>query len=149
MLRTTFLTVSDGFADFGGGILNSGNLTVRNVVLSNNRGIYAGGAIENYGTLTLDKSLVTGNGRPDYYASDRVVSSTEGGGIYSFYNSSLTITDSTVSGNFANRGGGIYATSAAITNTTIGDNRVVMRFCDEDGLGGGLYLDSGWGDDTD
>ena len=90
------LTVSDGFADFGGGILNSGNLTVRNVVLSNNRGIYTGGAIENRGTLTLDRSLVTGNGRPEAYANDRYILDMSGGGIYSYYAISLTITDSTI-----------------------------------------------------
>ncbi len=134
------LTVSDGFADWGGGISNSGNLTVRNVVLSNNRGIYGGGAIMNYGTLTLDKSLVTGNGngRQDDYTR---VYSTEGGGIHSSSNTSLTITDSTVSGNNSNRGGGIYATSATITNSTIGDNRVFDGGPVIDSYGGGLFID--------
>ena len=136
------LTLSDGFADVGGGIRNEGNLTVRNVVLSNNRGITEGGAIWNSGTLTLDKSRLTGNGKPIYYAEDRLVFVTYGGGIYSRFDASLTITDSTVSGNNSNQGGGIYATSAAITNTTIGDNRVVNGVVHGDGLGGGLFLDS-------
>ena len=134
------LTVSDGCADTGGGIVNGGNLTVRNVVLSNNHAVYSGGGIDNYGTLTLDKSRVTGNGRADYYASDRLLFFTDGGGIYSVYNNaSLTITDSTVSGNNASQGGGIYAASATITNTTISDNLVGNLF--NDALGGGLFLD--------
>ena len=138
------LTVSDGFADTGGGISNGGNLTVRNVVLSNNRGIYTGGAIENYGTLTLDRSLVTGNGRPKAYAEAQNSYVTNGGGIWSSPGSSLTITDSTVSGNNATRGGGIYAYgTSVITNSTIGDNSVINGVLYGDGLGGGLYLNSG------
>ena len=136
------LTVSDGFADFGGGIRNEGNLTVRNVVLSNNHGVYSGGGIGNYGTLTLDKSLVTGNGKPDYYAYDRLVFVTDGGGIHSVYNNaSLTITDSTVSGNNASQGGGIYVASATITNSTISDNRITNSVISGAGLGGGFFLD--------
>ncbi len=135
------LTVSDGFGLWGGGIQNSGNLTVRNVVLRNNRGIYSGGGIANYGTLTLDRTLVTGNGSSGDYAYDRRVFGFEGGGIRSDPNASLTINDSTVSGNNADQGGGIYAHSATITNSTISDNRAINRTPMNPSYGGGIYLD--------
>lgn len=125
------LTVSDGYADAGGGISNRGNLTVRNAVITNNHTTGPGGGISSGGTLTLVNSSVTGNG------DDNV---SQGGGIY-FDGSSLIITDSTVSGNYAVEAGGIYAdytSSVTITNSTIGNNVT------DDGFGGGgLYLNGG------
>ncbi len=126
------LTISEGR---GGGIGNAGNLTVRNAVIKNNQSEGFGGGINSSGTLTLVNSVVTGNGEVGfgYFNGDSF-----GGGIY-FSGTSLTITDSTVAGNSADVGGGIYVTnggSASMTNSTIGDNTAMG------GYGGGLHLNN-------
>jgi hypothetical protein len=123
---------ADGYPDGGGGILNSGNLTVRNAVIRNNRTPGPGGGIESEGTLTILNSVVTGNGQS---ADGQLNGISQGGGIY-FTGLSLTITDSEVSGNQADVGGGIWAnyySPVTITNSTIRDNKSVFR-------AGGLYV---------
>lgn len=58
------LTIRDGvrgFNDSGGGISNSGTLTVRNCTLVNNSAAALGSAIFNFGTLTVLNCTVTGN----------------------------------------------------------------------------------------
>src|SRR5262249_52649276 len=67
---------------YGGGILNSGTLTVNGCLLSGNSGYYGGG-IYNAGTLTVSGSTVTQN--TARYA---------GGGIYNA--GTLTVLNSTV-----------------------------------------------------
>jgi hypothetical protein len=70
-------------------------------------------------------------------ANGAVSGSMTGGGIYNGY-AKLTITNSTISGNSADEGGGIYtfgdlpATGTDITNSTISGNTA-------DTLGGGIY----------
>lgn len=64
------LTIRDGDApDYGGGICNSGVLTVTASTLSGNvaRGelLAGGGAIYNRGTMTLDRSVLSGNSSND------------------------------------------------------------------------------------
>jgi hypothetical protein len=133
------LTISDGYADGGGGILNGGNLTVRNAVITNNHTDGLGAGILSGGTLTLVNSIVTGNGDPTEEVQG---SPSQGGGIF-FGGTLLTITDSTVSGNQANHGGGIYLDyggSVSITNSTIREN---VASSGAGGLGGGLYVADG------
>jgi hypothetical protein len=87
------------------------------------------------GTLTLVNSIVTGNSDPTDWQSNL----SQGGGIY-FGGTLLTITDSTVSGNQANDGGGIYVDyggSVSMTNSTVRENNASW------GSGGGLYLAEG------
>ena len=81
------------------------NLTIRNGSAS---GIY------NSGTLTISKSIITGNAA--FY---------QGGGIYNDMHSMLTIIRSTISGNVASDGGGIYNFYATlrINNSTVSENR--------------------------
>lgn len=80
-----------------------------------------GGGINNFGTLTLNNSLVTGN-----------VSSWMGGGIYN--HNTLTLNNTTVSGNSAGSGGsgggggaGIenYSGTATLNNSTVSDNTII------------------------
>ena len=86
----------------GGGIINnSGNITIQNgsVVSNNTAGnTYAGGGIRNTGTLKIDKSTISSN------------SARNGAGVYN-YNGTLTVQNSSViSGNTAtNKGGGVYS----------------------------------------
>ena len=105
------LTITGGQADRGGGILNSGTLTVTNSTLSANSAIDGGGGIFNYsGTLTVTNSILNAN------------SAIDGGGIGNF--GTLTVTNSTLSANSARSGGGgIYNRgNVTITSSTLSVN---------------------------
>jgi len=125
----------------GGGIVNDGNLTVENSVLSGNTsgqggGLYnpgtvtiinttvggsgdgegnigtdGGGGLFNVGTMTVTDSFVIGNDGTTY-----------GGGLFNWIGGMLTISNSTVSGNSANEGGGLHnkeGSTAIIQNGSI------------------------------
>ncbi len=134
------LTISNGNAsvDFGGGIDNgsAGTVNVTNSTISGNTAAVGGGGIFHFGTGTLNvtNSTISGN------------SAAEGGGIRLFPSSgSVNVTNSTVSGNTATGdGGGIinYNSTLTISNSTITNNRA-----DNDnngsGTGGGINRNSG------
>ena len=82
------VAISGGVADYGGGILNSGRLTLTDCVLSSNAATMFGGAIFNSGTLRLVRSVVTTN-----------VAEYRAGAIHSETGSTLTIDHSTLSDN--------------------------------------------------
>src|SRR5262249_58712842 len=69
------------------------------------------------GTLAITGSTIRDNG------------AYEGGGIASFHPSdvSLTITDSIVSANSANFGGGIYATTVEMSGSLVADNAAMYE----------------------
>jgi len=98
----------------GGGIVNSGQLTLTDCMISNNTATYLavggrGGGIFNSGLLSLTRVSVTSN-----FASEL------GGGIYS--SGFLTMTQSVLAGN---PGGGLYnetSGNASIERTTITGN---------------------------
>jgi hypothetical protein len=129
------LTISNGaVTEAGGGISNSGTLTVINSTLSGNMagsggGIVipgntgysgSGGGIFNAGTLTVTDSTLSGNS---------AVESGFGGGISN--SGTLTVTDSTLSGNYAVDGGGISNSGAlTVTDSTLSGN--------SGGYGGGI-----------
>lgn len=106
----------------GGGVRNEGTLLIADSVVTGNRAT-RGAGIGNYnGTLSVQRSVITGNG-------DAATQS--GGGIanYSYYDpASISVTDSTVSGNRATSGGGINnhaydgVASALISRSTISGN---------------------------
>lgn len=92
---------------YGGGIFNSGTLTLTNSIVSSNMAFYNGGGIlnESSGTLTLTNSTVSGN------------TGTFGGGILN--DGTLTFTNSTISGNTAStNGGGIFNEGVGTINLT-------------------------------
>lgn len=101
---------------FGGGIHNSGTLTLTNSTVSDNIardpfGGNGGGILNQTGaTLALTNSTVSGN-----------TATLQGGGIFS--NGTLTITNSTFSNNSASNGGGIASFGTAqLVNTIIANN---------------------------
>jgi len=106
----------------GGGVRNEGTLLIADSVVTGNRAT-RGAGIGNYnGTLSVQRSFITGNG-------DAVTQS--GGGIhnYSYYDpASVSVMDSTVSGNRATSGGGVNnhaydgMASAVISGSTISGN---------------------------
>jgi hypothetical protein len=122
----------------GGGIYNTGTLTINNVTLTANSvasGNQArGGGIFSDGTLTINNSAISGNTAAGTYAGI-------GGGIYN--SGTMTINDSTLSGNTASGagayGGGIsnLAGKATINNSTISSNTASGNFAS--GVGGGIY----------
>jgi predicted outer membrane repeat protein len=123
-------TVQGNMAFFSaGGILNTGMLTITGSTISGNRTDNpghtggSGGGIVNYGTLTIQDSTISGNTAPggDFEGY--------GGGIYGDNN---TITNSTITGNSARRGGGV-AGGGNIAHTTFSNNSASQA-------GGAIYL---------
>ncbi len=104
------LTISNGNSILGGGIRNSGTLTVTNSTLSGNTASGdSGGGIYNNGTLTVTNTTLSGN------------TATFGGGIAN--NGTLTLTNSTLSGNTVTNGGGIFNSGTlTLTNSTLSNN---------------------------
>lgn len=105
----------------GGAIANLGSAMLTNLTISENSAtLMQGGGIDNDGTLTLDRSLISGN-----------ISRTEGGGIRN--RGTLTVSNSTISGNqTASAGGGIYnGATATLHHSTVTNNSA--------DLGGGLW----------
>jgi hypothetical protein len=102
----------------GGGILNSGVLTLTNSTIRNNGAFYNGGGIYNTGTLTVIGSTIAGNTAGADALGD-------GGGIDNG-GGTLTVINSTVANNLVREGvgGGIAvdAGTATITNSTISGN---------------------------
>jgi len=121
----------------------AGAVTISGVTIQNGSppGGSAGGGILNSGTLTLDHCTVSGNFQPIGFAihgagisnggtmtlSDSTVSSNSGflgGGIHN--SGTMTLTNSTVSSNSGIQGAGIYNNSGTmtLTNSTVSNNSV-------------------------
>ena len=113
----------------GGGIRNDGTLTVTNSTFSNNVANGPGGGIRNDGTLTVTNSTFSDNS-----------AGLSGGGIRNI--GALIVANSTFSSNIAvtGSGGGIYNPSGfisvTITNSTFSGNQAGSQ-------GGGIYFDGG------
>ena len=129
------LTITGGFSESnGGGILNSGVLTLTNNTIEDNGTNSNGGGIYNTGTLTVVGSTISSN-----------FSILNGGGIDNENNGTLTLVYSTIADNETQDGytGGIFVGSgtATITNSTITGNSLFRGT-------GGLYDAGGTGSVT-
>jgi hypothetical protein len=104
-LNESTLSGNTSASDDGGGIFNDGGtIAIKQSTLSGNRASANGGGISNVGTLTIMLSTLSGN------------SATNGGGIYN--NNSLTVRQSTLSTNSADTvGGGIASVGGTLTVT--------------------------------
>jgi hypothetical protein len=117
------LTISNGnTSGDGGGISNSGTLTVVDSTISGNSAANGGG-IANSGTLQIAESTVSGN------SASSGTAAADGGGVWSSAGTlsvvNSTIAGNSVSGNAANGdGGGIFvaAGSASLANTVVSAN---------------------------
>jgi hypothetical protein len=113
-LSITSSTISGNTAAASGGGVSSGiTLAVANSTISGNAAGFAGGGVDSAGDITVTNSTISGN-----TAGDR------GGGLANLYRA--TIIRSTISGNTAgDRGGGVtnrvYGTMT-VTNSTISGN---------------------------
>ena len=136
-----------GIVGSGGGIFNSGTLTlVTSTLTGNSAGTFcefsctgAGGGISNAvgAHLTIRNSTVSGN-EAELVGCSSPSCYTKGGGIYNL--GTLALSNSTVSGNVLFRGfpegGGIYNSGVAtISNSTISGNSAVYF---GQGYGGGI-----------
>ena len=135
------LTVQGGLANLsGGGILNSGNLTIRNMLIRDNQASqFGGGGISNDGQLTVIDSVIFSNGAQtgggiSNYGSMTVTNTTisentgvdHGGGVYSW--GSATLINVTVQGNGSKEAGGVGGgTNVAIKNTIVSDNGIISN----------------------
>ena len=116
------ITMSHGFGqtsefndgEWGGGaVLNFGTLTLTDSVVSGNTAEIGAGGIENKGILNVVRTTISDNAGSSY-----------GGGIDNWW-ATATLTDSTVSGNTARiEGGGIRNVHGTVTliNTTVSGN---------------------------
>jgi hypothetical protein len=126
----------NGYSSFaGGGIYNVGTLIVSNSTLAHNSvgnayGYYGnGGGIYNAGTLTVNGSTLSDN---IAYGSNGVGL---GGGIYSGYKLTVTITGSTLTGNTGSLGGAVYTDGTlALNGSTLSGNSASSE-------GGGIFND--------
>ncbi len=114
----------------GGGIQNAGTLTLDDSVISGNAAGQAGGGIANtMGTLTLDGSVIAGN-----------VASGFGGGGIANNNGLVTLINSVVAGNSSSqRGAGLlnFGGTMTLTDTTVSGNTGIGI----DSTGGTVTLD--------
>ena len=113
----------------GGGIYNSGTLTVLGSTVSDNTATDKGGGICSFGTLTVTDCIISGNSASGTH-------SVEGGGIWSW--GALTVTSCTISNNsaiatapYSSSGGGISCVDMA----TITDSEIIGNSSD---IGGGI-----------
>ena len=121
----------------GGGVYNTGTLTVTDSVFQSNTGNYLGGGIFNAGgTVAVTRSSFihnlsnTGGGihnsgtltiKDSIFDNNR---SNSGGGIFNYTNSEIEIVNSTLSNNISNTYGGGFGNGgiAVLTNVTISGN---------------------------
>lgn len=117
----------DHYPNSGGGILNNGTLNVTNCTFSGNSSTVAhGGGIYNSAGSTLNVSNSN-------FTSNRALDFGSGGGI--FNGGTLTLTNSTLSGNYVidGTGGGLFNNGTMnLLNSTLSANYST------NGLGGGL-----------
>lgn len=95
---------------FGGGIYNGGTVTVNGSTITGNTAGNIGGGIANYGTITLNGSIIGANNADD----------TAAGGIYNAPGHTVTLNGSTITGNKALFGGGIYNDCGTLVNAVAG-----------------------------
>ena len=161
----TGLTITNGQADYGGGIYNNGTLMVSNSMIANNTATSGGGVFSTINTMvTVTNSTISGNrasnnggGIYNQVGELMVINSTisenfafsgHGGGIYCFgnYGSSETVmvTNCMISGNFASFGGGISSyrnsnnnsSTLTVTNSIVSGNTATY-------FGGGISSHGG------
>ncbi|MFB2937137.1 choice-of-anchor Q domain-containing protein, partial [Aerosakkonemataceae cyanobacterium BLCC-F154] len=171
------ITISGGQPNYsesyggGGGISNSGNLTLSNVTIRDNKITYStsnpsAGGIYNTGVLTLSNVTISNNRNNNgTYSTGGGISNTgtiialnstiqsnvsaygNGGGIYNS-GGTLTLINTTVSGNtgaYNYVGGGIYTYQGTVSliNSTVSGNSLGNSLY-YSGDGGGIYNDIGF-----
>ena len=118
------VTIQNGRTPQGGGVFNSGTLTLRNATVTSNTATGNGGGIDNGGTLAVISSTVSAGSAGG-----------NGGGVYNENHGTLTLTGTTLSGNTATGdGAGLYNRdgTATLVDSTVSGNSTTG------GRGGGI-----------
>ncbi len=117
-LTLTKVNVTSYSGGVGGAISNYGLLTIKNCTLKDNTAVYVSGAIYNWGTLTIINSTLQNNTATKF----KTYSGGHGGAILN--DGTLTITNSIFNDNHADdNGGAIYNDGTlTVTNTTFKNN---------------------------
>jgi len=163
------LTIRNGNATSGGGINNSGTLTLTNSTVSGNwapipcirmfmicisRGTASGGGIANSGALTISNSIINGNHAGSYCNAGPCYA--VGGGIYN-QGTLMTIKNSTLTGNSASTacsasvscqvgvGGAFYSFGGTVTlnNSTVSASSAYRCSGVCGGTGGAIAIGAG------
>jgi len=128
----------------GGGIRSAGVLTLTDCIISGNQSVgseflggHGGGVLNESGTMMIRRCTISNNSASYFTGSSGDIPNGSGGGVFNEPGGSLTITDSTISGNScsvhdgfdlnfgAGGGGGIdNGGSMAVRNCTISGNSV-------------------------
>ena len=114
-------------ADIGAGVWNGGNLTLKSSVVRDNKSNYTAGGIQNDGTLSIFNSTIYSN-----------VSSYGGGLVNSSVGTTALISSTLLNNTSPGPGGGIFVGGGSVTliNSTLSGNRT-------DDNGGGLFNNGG------
>ena len=130
----------NGNADIGGAIYNTGSVYAYNTNFINNTAATMGGAVFNNGTLTIQKCIVDNNDITKRTSSDS--EDYGGAAIYNWYDSTLSIKNSTISNNLKNYKNGDYVVGAvtSLGKTIISQN---SYFVNNSGRWGGAITTSG------
>ncbi len=128
-------TVANNWANYGGGLFGiSATLDVSNCVFSANAANYGGGIFNDTGcTLNCILSTLAGNSAIQNGGG-------EGGGILN--DGAVTLSDSTLSGNFTSSGGGGGGLYNVMGTNTL-NNCTVAGNSATNGVGGGVYVLNG------
>ncbi|MHB8645850.1 MAG: choice-of-anchor Q domain-containing protein [Thermomicrobiales bacterium] len=138
----TGLTIQNGNSGglYGGGVKNSGSLTLANVIVRANRSYIGGGVYNsNTGSLTTGVSTMIGGTMP----ADANIATGSGGGIT---NEGTLIAQPglTISGNQAYQGGGIYNAASLMTGASTIIGGVAPTDANTAIVGGGIYNVGTW-----
>jgi hypothetical protein len=111
----------------GGAIQSAGHLTLNHVRIVDNASLNHGGAIYATNRLTLNNTAIVDN-----------TSGGNGGGVHAVGGSSVTLSNSIITGNSARSGGGLFMDDTVLTinGGTISDNHAAAASF----RGGGIYL---------
>lgn len=120
-------------ADDGARAFLYSSLRITNCTVSENGG--AGVSVNQSGAV-IANSTISGNSGSEHVESGSPPLGRFGGGVYAGYGAGVSLTNSTISGNTADRGGGIYLYgnngAATITHSTITRNTATE--------GGGMFI---------
>ena len=155
---------TNGVGGDGGGILNSGTLTIRDSVVTGNRsgdggafnfslfrGGHGGGIfVVDGSSLTIERSVISDNeagaGADSAQPGSGVAPGGDGGGVYLGLTTTVSITETTFSGNRAGLGGGGGTNPNIVSGGKGGGGGAIFSLSDDLFVGQSVFVDNQAGD---